>query len=74
MLILTRRIGEALMIGANVKVTVLSVAGNQVRIGVDAPKNVAVHREEIFERIRLENSEAADDAGPKPKSRLKPAA
>ena len=54
MLILTRRIGETLMIGDDVIVTVLGVKGNQVRIGVSAPKDVAVHREEIYERIRKE--------------------
>ena len=48
MLILTRRVGESLMIGDNVTVTVLGVKGNQVRIGVNAPRDVAVHREEIF--------------------------
>ena len=51
MLILTRRVGESLMIGEGVTVTVLGVKGNQVRIGVDAPRDVAVHREEIFKRI-----------------------
>jgi carbon storage regulator len=54
MLILTRRVGEVLMIGHDVRVTVLGVKGNQVRIGIDAPKNVAVHREEIYERIKRE--------------------
>lgn len=54
MLILTRRVGETVMIGSEVTVTVLGVKGNQVRIGINAPKNVAVHREEIFERIRRE--------------------
>jgi carbon storage regulator len=54
MLILTRRVGETLMIGDEVTVTVLGVKGNQVRIGVNAPKEVAVHREEIFERIKAE--------------------
>lgn len=54
MLILTRRTGETLMIGNNITVTVLGVKGNQVRIGINAPKNVAVHREEIFERIKRE--------------------
>jgi carbon storage regulator len=57
MLILTRRVGESLMIGNNVTVTVLGVKGNQVRIGVNAPKDVAVHREEIFERIKREGQE-----------------
>jgi carbon storage regulator len=54
MLILTRRVGETVMIGNEVTVTVLGVKGNQVRIGVNAPKDVAVHREEIFERIKRE--------------------
>lgn len=54
MLILTRRVGETLMIGDAITVTVLGVKGNQVRIGVDAPRDVAVHREEIFDRIRRE--------------------
>lgn len=52
MLILTRRVGETLMIGDSVTVTVLGVKGNQVRVGITAPKDVAVHREEIYERIR----------------------
>ena len=52
MLILTRRVGEAVKIGESVTITVLGVKGNQVRIGVDAPRDVAGHREEIFERIR----------------------
>lgn len=54
MLILTRRVGETLMIGDEVTVTVLGVKGNQVRIGVNAPKDVAVHREEIYLRIKQE--------------------
>jgi carbon storage regulator len=54
MLILTRRVGETVMIGNEVTVTVLGVKGNQVRIGVNAPKDVAVHREEIYDRIKRE--------------------
>lgn len=54
MLILTRRVGETIKIGDEVSVTVLGVKGNQVRVGIDAPKTVAVHREEIYERIKRE--------------------
>jgi carbon storage regulator len=57
MLILTRRVGETVVIGDDVTVTVLGVKGNQVRLGVNAPREVAVHREEIFERIKRERSE-----------------
>ncbi|SDZ95741.1 carbon storage regulator CsrA [Marinobacterium iners] len=62
MLILTRRVGETLMIGddVTVTVTVLGVKGNQVRIGVNAPKDVAVHREEIYQRVQLEKSQVSD--------------
>lgn len=59
MLILTRRVGESVMIGDEVTITVLGVKGNQVRIGVNAPKEVSVHRQEIYERIRKEQ----DDEG-----------
>jgi carbon storage regulator len=55
MLILTRRIGETLMIGDEVTIKVLGVKGNQVRLGVNAPKDVSVHREEIYEKIQKEN-------------------
>ena len=60
MLILTRRVGETLRIGDDVSVTVLGVKGNQVRLGVDAPKDVAVHREEIYQRIQNECIEEAN--------------
>ncbi|WP_018865275.1 MULTISPECIES: carbon storage regulator CsrA [Thioalkalivibrio] len=63
MLILTRRVGETLMIGEDVSVTVLGVKGNQVRIGINAPQDVAVHREEIFQRIQRESNVADDDQG-----------
>ncbi len=66
MLILTRRVGETLMIGDSVTVTVLGVKGNQVRIGITAPKDVAVHREEIYQRIH--QGEDADQADKKPGS------
>lgn len=59
MLILTRRVGESLMIGDEVNVTVLGIRGNQVRIGVNAPKEVAVHREEIYDRIQEEKNGGA---------------
>lgn len=67
MLILTRRVGETLMIGDNVTVTVLGVKGNQVRIGINAPKDLAVHREEIYQRIKREQTDGGTpDAGSGP--------
>ena len=60
MLILTRRVDETLMVGDEVTVTVLGVKGNQVRIGVNAPKEVAVHREEIYQRIQREKTDAPE--------------
>jgi carbon storage regulator len=57
MLILTRRIGETLMIGDDVKITVLGIRGNQARLGIDAPKDVSVHREEIYQRIQEEKQQ-----------------
>ena len=60
MLILTRRVGESVMVGDDITVTVLGVKGNQVRIGVNAPKDVSVHREEIYERIKQEQGHDPD--------------
>jgi carbon storage regulator len=66
MLILTRRVGETLMIGEQISVTVLGVKGNQVRIGINAPQDVAVHREEIYERIQRENRDHEPAGSPDP--------
>jgi carbon storage regulator len=65
MLILTRRVGETVMIGNDVTVTVLGVKGNQVRVGINAPKTIAVHREEIYERIKREQEgDTRNDGAP----------
>jgi carbon storage regulator len=60
MLVLTRRVGEIIRIGPHIVVTVLGVNGNQVRFGIEAPKDVAVHREEVFERIKHEKNTAGN--------------
>ena len=62
MLILTRKIGETLMIGDDVKVSILGIKGNQIRVGIHAPKSVSVHREEIYNKIQKEK-ELNDDSG-----------
>ena len=62
MLILTRRVGETVVIGDEVQVTVLGVKGNQVRLGVNAPRDVSVHRQEIYERIQKEQDAASGEA------------
>lgn len=64
MLILTRRVGETVVIGDNVTVTVLTIRGSQVRIGISAPKELTVHREEIYERIQRERSSSISTRAP----------
>ena len=59
MLILTRRVGEALIVGDDTKIVVLGVKGSQIRLGINAPKDVKVHREEIYEKINVDTSETA---------------
>ena len=60
MLILTRKVGETLMVGSDVTVTVMAVHGNQVRIGINAPKDVEVHREEIYDRVQAEKAKQSE--------------
>lgn len=63
MLVLTRRTGESFLVGTEITVTVISIDANQVRIGISAPKEVPVHREEVFQRIQEENKTKDDDEG-----------
>jgi carbon storage regulator len=68
MLILTRRVGETVMIGNEVTVTILGVKGNQVRVGINAPKTIAVHREEIYDRIKREQEGGSNENDDEPQS------
>ena len=70
MLLLTRRIGESLRIGDEVSVTVLGIKGSQVRIGVNAPKSVSVHREEVYDRINDENPKNSEDSKKNPEKNV----
>ncbi len=54
MLILTRKIGESLIINDNIVITILGVKGTQVRIGIDAPKNISIHREEVYKKVKID--------------------
>lgn len=72
MLILTRRVGETLRIGDDVSVTILGIKGNQVRVGIDAPKEVSVHREEIYQRIQNEKGIDIDDEDTTPEPEPEP--
>jgi carbon storage regulator CsrA len=63
MLILTRRVGETLMVGDEVTFTILGVKGNQIKVGINAPRSVAVHREEIYKRIQLEREQVGETPG-----------
>ncbi|KOQ97302.1 MULTISPECIES: carbon storage regulator CsrA [Haemophilus] len=62
MLILTRKVGESVLIGNDISITILSVRGNQVKLGVEAPKEVSVHREEIYQRIKQMQDEQLDSS------------
>ena len=64
MLILTRRIGESVIINEDITVTVLGIKGNQIRVGIDAPRHVSVHREEIYQRMKKEELEEEEEATP----------
>lgn len=72
MLILTRRVGETIVIGDDVIITVLGIKGNQVRIGINAPKDVSVHREEIYQRIQQEKNTTQTTAAAKPEDTAAP--
>jgi carbon storage regulator len=74
MLILTRRVGETVVIGEDVTVTVLGIKGNQVRVGINAPKNVVVHREEVYERIQREQQRESPTGDPGKRLDSKPSA
>jgi carbon storage regulator len=61
MLIITRRVGESVVIGEVIYLTILGIKGNQVRVGIEAPKDIPVHREEVYQRIQVESSAALTD-------------